>query len=127
MSGNARAVVFSSAPVAAAVLLLCHGLAAHAQVESAADAPIVQAVPDLPTVNVIAVTPLPGLDVPIDQIPSNVQTATGAEMERFHSLDLSNFLARAIGGVTVNETQGNPFQPDINYRGFTACRAAATP
>ncbi|MDL9997842.1 TonB-dependent receptor [Variovorax sp. J22P240] len=128
MSGNARAVVFSSAPVAAAALLLCHGLAAHAQVEPARESPpAAQGVPDLPTINVIAVTPLPGLDVPRDQIPSNVQTATGADMERFHSLDLSNFLARAIGGVTVNETQGNPFQPDINYRGFTASPLLGTP
>lgn len=128
MSGDARAVVFSSAPVAAAVLLLCHGLTAHAQVEPAEEpAAAARAVPDLPTINVIAVTPLPGMDVPIDQIPSNVQTATGAEMERYHSLDLSNFLARAIGGVSVNETQGNPFQPNINYRGFTASPLLGTP
>lgn len=128
MSGNARAFVFSSAPVATAVLLLCHGLTAHAQDETSGEpAPAVRAVPDLPTINVIAVTPLPGIDVPRDQIPSNVQTATDADMERFHSLDLSNFLNRAIGGVTVNETQGNAFQPDINYRGFTASPLLGTP
>lgn len=130
MSGSTRAVAFSSAPVATAVLLMCHGLAAQAQtqVEPAGwPAGAVQAAPELATINVIAVTPLPGLDVPRDQVPSNVQTATDADMERFHSLDLSNFLARAIGGVTVNETQGNPFQPDINFRGFTASPLLGTP
>lgn len=118
----------SSAPVAAAALLLCHGLAAHAQDGPSEDPTrAVQAAAELPAVKVIAVTPLPGIDVPRDQVPSNVQTATDADMERLHSLDLSNFLARAIGGVTVNETQGNPFQPDINYRGFTASPLLGTP
>ncbi len=129
MSGSARTVVCSSAPVAAAVLLLCHGRAAPAQqVEPAGEpAQAVQATPTLPTINVIAVTPLPGIDVPRDQVPSNVQTATDADMDRLHALDLSSFLNRTMGGVTVNETQGNPFQPDINYRGFTASPLLGTP
>ena len=76
MSGKARAVVFPSAPVAAAALLLCHGLAAHAQVDPAAEAPTVQAVPDLPTINVIAVTPLP--DRPAHEPPGH-GTAEGLQ------------------------------------------------
>jgi len=122
MVGSARAFHFPPVPVAAAVFLLCHGLAAQAQGEAAA-----QPAPELRTINVIGVTPLPGLGVPRDQVPANVQTGTGADMERLHSPDLSNYLVRAIGGVTVNETQGNPFQPDINYRGFTASPLLGTP
>jgi len=34
---------------------------------------------------------------------------------------------RAVGSVTVNEMQGNPFQPDINYRGFSASPLLGTP
>src|SRR5262249_24602692 len=30
-------------------------------------------------------------------------------------------------GVHVNETQGNPYQPDINYRGYTASPLLGTP
>jgi len=122
MAASARAFHFPSAPVAAAAFLLCHGLAAQAQGEAPA-----QPSPELRTINVIGVTPLPGLGVPRDQVPANVQTGTGADMERLHSPDLSNYLVRAIGGVTVNETQGNPFQPDINYRGFTASPLLGTP
>ena len=129
MSGTASAVGLPSAPVAAAAfLLLCHGLAADAQgVPSGASSPPGPSAPELSVIDVIGVTPLPGLDVPRDQVPSNVQTATGADMDRFHSLDLTNFLARAMGGVTVNESQGSAFQPDIRYRGFTASPLLGTP
>jgi len=119
MSRRARFPAFAMAPLAAASLLLCQSTRAVAQ-ES--DAPA-----ELATIVVVAPTPLPGLDVPRDQMPSNVQTATDADLERLHSPDLTNYLRRAVGGVTVNETQGNPFQPDINYRGFTASPLLGTP
>ncbi|MBO9513049.1 MAG: TonB-dependent receptor [Variovorax sp.] len=82
---------------------------------------------ELPTITVVAPTPLPGLDVPKDQVPANVQSATGADIERSHALDLPGFLARGMNGVTVNEIQGNPFQVDVNYRGFTASPLLGTP
>ena len=44
-----------------------------------------------------------------------------------HALDLSEHLVRAVGGVFVNAVQGNPLQPDINYRGFTASPLLGTP
>ena len=37
-----------------------------------------------------------------------------------HSSDASDFLNRYLGSVNINQTQNNPFQPDVNFRGFTA-------
>ena len=71
-------------------------------------------------VEVVGVTPLPGLDLPRDQVPAAVQTASGDDLARSHAADLSQFLNRRLGGVHLNELQGNPVQPDVNYRGFTA-------
>ena len=71
-------------------------------------------------VEVVGVTPLPGLDLPRDQVPAAVQTATGADLARSQAADLSQFLNRRLGGVHLNEMQNNPVQPDLNYRGFTA-------
>ncbi len=71
-------------------------------------------------VEVIGVTPLPGLDIPKDWAPANVQTARAADIERSHAMDLTGFMARRLGSVTINEVQGNPFQPDVNFRGFSA-------
>src|SRR5215472_11618571 len=73
--------------------------------------------PDRPTfkVEVIETTPLPGLDLKLEQIPAPVQTAVGAEIAASGALDLSDFLNRWFNGVFVNEIQNNPFQPDLNY------------
>ena len=71
-------------------------------------------------VEVVGVTPLPGLDLPRDQVPAAVQTASGADLARSQAGDLSQFLNRRLGGVYLNEIQNNPVQPDVNYRGFTA-------
>jgi len=94
--------------------------AAFAQATSPPPPPIFKA-------EVIESTPLPGLDLTADQIPSPVQTAISADIENSGALDLSDFLNRRFTGVFVNETQGNPFQPDINYRGYTASPLLGTP
>lgn len=81
----------------------------------------------VPTVEVVGVTPLPGLGLARDRVPSNVQTldslaATGAD-----SASLPDALNRRLGSVFVNEIQGNPFQPDLSFRGFTASPLLGTP
>ena len=78
-------------------------------------------------VDVVGVTPLGGVDVPLDQIPSPVQTLTGKDLEDTGALDLSEFMNRRLDGVHINETQGNPFQADVNYRGYTASPLLGTP
>jgi len=79
------------------------------------------------TVTVIEAAPLPGVDLPIEKIPAPVQSATSEEIERSKSLDLSSFLTRRFNAVFASEIQNNPFQPDINYRGYTASPLLGTP
>ncbi|MFL6416167.1 MAG: TonB-dependent receptor [Bryobacteraceae bacterium] len=78
-------------------------------------------------IDVIAPTPLPGTDLPIEDIPAPVQTASARDIQRSGSLGLSDFLNRRLQGVHVNENQGNPFQPDVSYRGYTASPLLGTP
>src|SRR5438876_84829 len=75
---------------------------------------------ETPVVEVIGVTPLPGFGVPAAQVPANVQAVTGAEIMRQHPLNLPEFMSPRLSGVNVNDNQGNPFQPALTYRGFTA-------
>ena len=79
------------------------------------------------SVDVIAATPLAGSDLPLQEIPASVQTATQQELAASGSLDLSDFLNRRLSGVNINENQENPFQPDLNYRGYTASPLLGTP
>jgi outer membrane receptor protein involved in Fe transport len=78
-------------------------------------------------VDVVAATPLIGVGLPIDEIPAPVQTATQADIENSSALDLADFMNRRMNGVFVNENQDNPFQPDVNYRGYTASPLLGTP
>ena len=81
----------------------------------------------LPKVEVIDSTPLPGLGISRDLIPAPVQSATDADMQRGNVVNLTDYLTRNIGSVHINEMQNNPFQPDVNYRGFTASPLLGTP
>ena len=76
---------------------------------------------------VVGTTPLPGVEQPVDQVPAPVQTSTSGELDRSGALDLSEFINRRLQGVHINEMQGNPFQPDVNYRGYTASPLLGTP
>ena len=82
---------------------------------------------ETPSIEVIGVTPLPGFGVPAAEIPSNVQAVTGGEISRQRSINLPEFMNERLPGVNVNENQGNPFQPDISYRGFIASPLLGTP
>ena len=104
-------------PLAWAALIAC-APALHAQT-----APVTT----LPPIEVIGISPLPGTGVPKDQVPSNVQTADGKRLRQLQSLNLPEFMASQLASVNINETQGNPFQMDLNYRGFTASPLLGTP
>jgi len=82
---------------------------------------------ETPTVEVVGTTPLPGLGTPIDQVPSNVQAATGEEIEVQNSTNLGTFLEQNLGSVSVNHGQNNPFQPDVSFRGLSASPLLGTP
>jgi iron complex outermembrane recepter protein len=106
-------------------------LLAHAALTTLCTAPAwAQTAPPvvtLPPVQVIRVTPVPGLGVPKDQIPGNVQTASDQKLRDAQSLNLPDFLAGQMPSVTINEIQGNPYQLDVNYRGFSASPLLGTP
>lgn len=68
-------------------------------------------------IDVVGQTPL-GAGVAIDQIASNVQSATAESLRAQRALDLTDFMRRNMASVFVNEAQSNPLQPDLQYRGF---------
>ena len=79
------------------------------------------------SVTVISPTPIGQADQSLDQIPVNVQGLTAKNLEDSNALDLADLMNKRLSGVYVNENAGNPFQPDINYRGYTASPLLGTP
>jgi len=82
---------------------------------------------ELQQVIVIGNAPLPGLGLPLNQIPANVQTADSKDMQRQQTLDLADYLNSNFSGVNISASADNPFQLDINYHGFTASPLLGTP
>ena len=78
-------------------------------------------------VEVVSTTPLAGIGLPIDQVPASLQVVKGEEMRNQQSLTIADFMSQNLVGVNVNETQNNPFQPNVNFRGFTASPLLGTP
>jgi outer membrane receptor protein involved in Fe transport len=78
-------------------------------------------------IDVVSTTPLAGTDLSADQVAGAVQTATAADVEKSGALDLADFMNRRLNGVYLNEMQGNPYQPDVNFRGYTASPLLGTP
>ncbi|AUW60634.1 TonB-dependent receptor (plasmid) [Sphingobium sp. SCG-1] len=70
--------------------------------------------------DIIVTAPTPLSDVGEDALAFPAQTSSDKELEASHASSITDYLKRMSGGVFVNEIQGNPLQPDINYRGFTA-------
>jgi outer membrane receptor protein involved in Fe transport len=67
---------------------------------------------------VVAPTPLSGEGKPV---------ADAEVLRASRALGIGEQLARTAPGISVSETQGNPLQPDIAYRGFTASPLLGTP
>jgi iron complex outermembrane receptor protein len=76
---------------------------------------------------IVGATPLPGSGVDMDKIPGNVQTLGAAELDSDHTSPLvPQAAARRFASVSLNNQQGNPYQPDFVYRGFAASPISGT-
>ena len=93
----------------------------HARADEAAPVGALQ------SVIVVGTTALPGVGTPLSQVPANVQTLRGDALVAPRATTLAQALDQGIGSVNVNDTAGNPYQLDVNFRGFTASPALGTP
>lgn len=111
----------SSRPIAVSVIVawLGHVLAAQTPAPAKNPADQQQTPPQFEeTVEVVGATPIHGLGIDRNKIPSNIQTATAAELERTGANFVGEQLMLGVPGVLVNEATANPFQPDLQFRGF---------
>ncbi|HMF26609.1 MAG TPA: TonB-dependent receptor [Pseudolabrys sp.] len=81
----------------------------------------------LPVIEVVGITPIPGSDLDRDKVPANILTAPSVDFDHTVAPSLVDAMIRALPGVSRSDQTGNPFQLDINYRGFTASPVPGTP
>jgi iron complex outermembrane recepter protein len=81
----------------------------------------------LPTIEVVGVSPVPGSEINIDKIPSNVQSVGSEAFSHTKTPDFFQGLIQGVPFVSPSDQSGNPFQLNLDYRGFTASPVQGTP
>ncbi|HET9818571.1 MAG TPA: TonB-dependent receptor [Rhodanobacteraceae bacterium] len=76
---------------------------------------------------VIGIAPLPGFNVPPQQVPLNVQSAQADDVEQIHGQSMTDLLQRSFQGVNVTQSQGNPWQGNLFFHGFTLSPLLGSP
>jgi len=79
-----------------------------------------QPVPQLPTIEVVAPSPLIGSGIDRDSVPAATHILGSGDIDRRGMPDLLWSLGQYVGGTTQDSASGNPFQPTFFYRGFAA-------
>jgi len=72
------------------------------------------------TIDVTTVAPLPGIGVDKNILPSNVQVIKIDDVSDQPGISFADYLNNNSSSVTINEVGGNPWQPEIRFRGYTA-------
>ena len=82
-----------------------------------------------PRLVVYPTTPISGAGTGIDpeKVPASVNIVDANQIKQTGSLNVSDALQKYVPGIVVNEVSGNPFQPNVQFRGFVASPVAGTP
>lgn len=106
---------------ALAVALICQmfdvaALAAEAPDTQTATAPAVV----VPPISIIGASPLIDSGLDRDKVPATTNVMTRDDIVRTGIPDPLGALNDQVPGVALDDAQGNPFQPNLVYRGFSA-------
>ena len=78
-------------------------------------------------IEVIAPTPLPGLAIERDKLPVTVETVTDQDFAGAGSLAITDALLQRSPGVSLADSQGDPFTQDLDFRGAEASPLQGAP
>jgi iron complex outermembrane receptor protein len=84
---------------------------------------VLRRVPIYPT----APTPTASAGIEVDKVPAGINAVGANQIERTNSLNIADALQQQVPGIIISDTTGNPFQPDVQFRGFVASPVPGTP
>ena len=74
-----------------------------------------------------APTPTARSGMDVDKVPAAVNAVGAAQIARTDSLNIAVALQQHVPGLIISDTTGNPFMPEVQFRGFVASPVAGTP
>ena len=81
----------------------------------------------LPFVEIVGVTPLGGVGVPVSEYPANAQTLSSKDASEQGVTNLADLLNNNLGSVSLSNGTGSAYQNDVSYRGFQASSLLGAP
>lgn len=81
----------------------------------------------LKKVEVYSNTPLKGIGLPLHKVPANIQMASPEQINNQTGVSIADYMNNNMQGVTVTELGGNPWQPEINFRGYSSSPLLGNP
>ena len=72
-------------------------------------------------------TPLAGSGIDPDKVPASVNLVDANQIKQTGSLNVTDALRQYVPGVSINEVSGNPFTPNVEFRGFVGSPVSGTP
>lgn len=82
---------------------------------------------DVDKIEVYSATPLKGIGLPLHKVPANIQMAPPKEVNDQTGVSIADYMTNNMQSVTVTELGGNPWQPEINFRGYSASSLLGNP
>jgi len=79
------------------------------------------------SIEIISTTPVPGIATSIKKVPNNVQAVNSENIDSQKATNAAEFIERNLNSVSVNHAQGNPFMPDLMFRGQLASPLLGNP
>jgi outer membrane receptor protein involved in Fe transport len=76
---------------------------------------------------VYATSPLSSADVAADKVPAATSVVGADQIQQTGSPSITDALQKYVPSISINEVTGNPFQPDVQFRGFVASPVSGTP
>ncbi|CAA2142471.1 TonB-dependent receptor [Hyphomicrobium sp. ghe19] len=80
-----------------------------------------------PGPSTVKMSPISGSEIPIEKVPGGVSTISAGEIARLKADYVPDALAHYVPGVILSDVQGNVFQNNVDYRGFTSSPVDGVP
>src|SRR6056300_1276594 len=78
-------------------------------------------------INVFSPGPLPSIGINQNIIPGFVEVIKSQDISEQPGVSLSDYLVNNTQGFSITEVGGNPWQPDLQFRGYSAGSIAGNP
>ena len=69
----------------------------------------------------------PSTALAVDKVPSSINFVDAPEIQRTNSLNVTDALQQSVPAVNISEVTGNPFQPNVEFRGYVGSPVSGTP